>query len=163
MTENQVGGVREAAQQEGAAVAHHAKEAAGEVSAAAQEQVGQVAREARAQANHVVRDVRDKVADTSRQAARYLDERGARGLLDSAQDFARRRPDAFLLGAAAAGFVVGRVAKSATDQQGKGQHVARRPEPVRPPEAQTRAPSTRVCGRGSRATPMGTTSGWRTR
>lgn len=55
-----------------------------------------------------------QVADTSRQAARYLDQQGARGLLDSAQDFARRRPGAFLLGAAVAGFLVGRVAKSAT-------------------------------------------------
>ena len=53
-------------------------------------------------------------ADTSRQAARFLDERGAQGLLDSARDFARRKPGTFLLGAAVAGFLVGRVAKSAT-------------------------------------------------
>ncbi|SES43328.1 MULTISPECIES: hypothetical protein [Lentzea] len=55
-----------------------------------------------------------RVADTGRQAARFLDERGASGLLSSAQHFARRRPGAFLLGAAVAGFLVGRVAKSAT-------------------------------------------------
>ncbi|MDT7786802.1 MAG: hypothetical protein QOF58_5221 [Pseudonocardiales bacterium] len=54
------------------------------------------------------------VADTSRQAARFLDERGAQGLLDSARDYARRKPGTFLLGAAVAGFLVGRVAKSAT-------------------------------------------------
>jgi vacuolar-type H+-ATPase subunit H len=53
-------------------------------------------------------------ADTSRQAARFLDERGAQGLLDSARDYARRKPGTFLLGAAVAGFLVGRVAKSAT-------------------------------------------------
>lgn len=53
-----------------------------------------------------------QVADTGRQAARFLDERGAKGLLDSAQHFARRKPGAFLLGAAVAGFLVGRVAKS---------------------------------------------------
>jgi len=53
-------------------------------------------------------------ADTSRQAARFLDERGAQGLLDEARDFARRKPGTFLLGAAVAGFLVGRVARSAT-------------------------------------------------
>ena len=61
---------------------------------------------------------------TSRQAARFLDERGAQGLLDSARDYARRKPGTFLLGAAVAGFLVGRVAKSATgggQNQGQGQ------------------------------------------
>jgi hypothetical protein len=53
-----------------------------------------------------------QVADTGRQAARYLDERGARGLLESAQDFARRKPGTFLIGAAVAGFLVARAAKS---------------------------------------------------
>ncbi|HUQ62042.1 hypothetical protein [Lentzea sp.] len=62
------------------------------------------------------------VADTSRQAARFLDERGAQGLLDSARDYARRKPGMFLLGAAVAGFLVGRVAKSATGgSQGQAQ------------------------------------------
>lgn len=159
MTENQTGGVRDTAKQEGAAVVDHAKDAAGEVRATAQDQFGQVAQEARTQANHVLHGARSRIAeeaeqqarkasgrlgriadelssmadatpqdslsasavrqiaDSSRQAARYLDERGARGLLDSAQDFARRRPGAFLLGAAVAGFLVGRVAKSATGQQ----------------------------------------------
>jgi hypothetical protein len=53
-----------------------------------------------------------QVSDAGRQAARYLDEQGARGLLDSAQDFARRKPGTFLIGAAVAGFLVTRVAKS---------------------------------------------------
>ncbi|PSL56096.1 hypothetical protein B0I31_104387 [Saccharothrix carnea] len=53
-----------------------------------------------------------QVSDAGRQAARYLDERGARGLLDSAQDFARRKPGTFLIGAAVAGFLVARAAKS---------------------------------------------------
>ncbi|GGU17311.1 hypothetical protein [Lentzea flava] len=60
------------------------------------------------------------VADTSRQAARFLDERGAQGLLDSARDYARRKPGTFLLGAAVAGFLVGRIAKSATGSQDEG-------------------------------------------
>lgn len=188
MTDDQMGGVRGSAQQEGTAVAQHAREAAGEVRATAQEQFGQVAQEARSQANNVLRDARARVAeeaesqahkastqlgriadelssmadsakpdsmsagairqvaDTSRQAARYLDERGARGLLGSAQDFARRRPGAFLLGAAVAGFLVGRVAKSATGSQGSGQPTAQQPSSVRsdatPEFAGTPAPST---------------------
>lgn len=44
-----------------------------------------------------------------------LDERGLDGLLSDVQRFARRRPGAFLLSAAAAGFVVGRVARGARD------------------------------------------------
>lgn len=64
-------------------------------------------------------------ADTSRQAARFLDERGAQGLLDSARDYARRKPGTFLLGAAVAGFLVGRVAKSATSG---GQSRQQRPQ-----------------------------------
>ncbi|MEO6086333.1 MAG: hypothetical protein ABIQ18_24790 [Umezawaea sp.] len=56
-----------------------------------------------------------QVADTGRQAARYLDERG---VLDATQDFARRKPGTFLVGAAVAGFLVGRVVKSATGSSG---------------------------------------------
>ncbi|MCC8249261.1 hypothetical protein [Saccharothrix luteola] len=161
MDENQVGAVRETAGQEGAAVAQHARQAAGDVRSTAREQVGQVAHEATGQAKHAVHDMRERVAteaeeqarrvsrqidriadelgtmadgsgpdsltagalrqvsDAGRQAARYLDERGARGLLDSAQDFARRKPGTFLIGAAVAGFLVARAAKSmsAGDQQ----------------------------------------------
>jgi hypothetical protein len=156
VTENQMGGVRTAARDEGTEVAQHAREAAGQVGSTVREQATQVTRETADQARHVVRDVRERVAseaeqqatrvskqlgriadelidmartappdsmtagaiqsaaDTSRQAARFLDERGAQGLLDSARDYARRKPGTFLLGAAVAGFLVGRVAKSAT-------------------------------------------------
>lgn len=156
MTENQMGGVRTAARDEGADVAQHAKEAAGQVGSTVRDQASHVTQETAAQARHVVRDVRERVAaeaeeqaqrvskqlgriadelgemaggapgdsmsagairsaaDTSRQAARFLDERGAQGLLDSAKDYARRKPGTFLLGAVVAGFLVGRVAKSAT-------------------------------------------------
>ncbi|MBB5958593.1 hypothetical protein FHS29_005201 [Saccharothrix tamanrassetensis] len=62
-----------------------------------------------------------QVADTGRQAARFLDERGAAGLLESAQGFARRKPGAFLIGAAVAGFLVGRVVKSASGSSGSEQ------------------------------------------
>jgi hypothetical protein len=156
VTENQMGGVRTAARDEGFEVAQHARDAAGQVGTTVRDQAAQVTHETADQARHVVRDVRERVvveaeeqakrvskqlgriadelgemaggapsdsmsagaiqsaADTSRQAARFLDERGAQGLLDSARDYARRKPGTFLLGAAVAGFLIGRVAKSAT-------------------------------------------------
>ncbi|MFJ9553842.1 hypothetical protein ACIRPH_08495 [Nocardiopsis sp. NPDC101807] len=70
-----------------------------------------------------VGDVVRQVAEGGRGAADFLDERGVDGLLDEARDFARRRPVAFLVGAAVAGFALGRVLKvssSVSDQGGPG-------------------------------------------
>jgi hypothetical protein len=53
-----------------------------------------------------------RVADSGRQLADYLDRNGLEGALTEVQDFARRRPGAFLAAALAAGFVVGRLGKS---------------------------------------------------
>jgi hypothetical protein len=53
-----------------------------------------------------------RVADSGRQLADYLDHNGPEGVLREVQDFARRRPGAFLATALAAGFVVGRLGKS---------------------------------------------------
>lgn len=53
-----------------------------------------------------------RVADGGRQLADYLDRHGPEGVLQEVQDFARRRPGAFLATALAAGFVVGRLGKS---------------------------------------------------
>jgi hypothetical protein len=52
-----------------------------------------------------------RVADSGRQLADYLDRNGPEGVLREVQDFARRRPGAFLAAALAAGFVVGRLGK----------------------------------------------------
>jgi len=52
-----------------------------------------------------------RVADGGRQLADYLDRNGPDGVLREVQDFARRRPGAFLATALAAGFVVGRIGK----------------------------------------------------
>jgi hypothetical protein len=52
-----------------------------------------------------------RVADGGRQLADYLDQHGPEGVLREVQDFARRRPGAFLATALAAGFVVGRLGK----------------------------------------------------
>jgi hypothetical protein len=52
-----------------------------------------------------------RVADGGRQLADYLDRNGPDGVLREVQDFARRRPGAFLATALVAGFVVGRLGK----------------------------------------------------
>lgn len=52
-----------------------------------------------------------RVADGSRQLADHLARQGPEGVLRDVQDFARRRPGAFLATALAAGFVVGRLGK----------------------------------------------------
>ncbi|PDP85568.1 hypothetical protein CQJ94_21965 [Glycomyces fuscus] len=56
-----------------------------------------------------------QVADRGRGAADFLDERGMDGLVEEAKSFARRRPVAFLAGAAVAGFALGRVLKASSD------------------------------------------------
>jgi len=86
-----------------------------------------------------------RVADGGRQFADYLDRNGPEGVLREVQDFARRRPGAFLATALAAGFVVGRLGKSvakADPNAGTGKpesdsFVARpdkMDEPVTPPD-----------------------------
>jgi len=57
------------------------------------------------------RSVVSQVASGGRRAADYLAEHGPDGVLQELQDFARRRPGTFLLVAAAAGFVAGRLGK----------------------------------------------------
>ncbi|MEU7903444.1 hypothetical protein [Actinoplanes sp. NPDC049118] len=64
-----------------------------------------------------------RVADGGRQLADYLDRNGPEGVLREVQDFARRRPGAFLATALAAGFVVGRLGKgvaNANPEPGQG-------------------------------------------
>ncbi|MGS2647147.1 hypothetical protein [Streptosporangium sp. LJ11] len=58
-----------------------------------------------------VSGVVQQVADGGRRAADYLDQHGLTGVVQEVQSFARRRPGAFLAGAAAVGFLIGRVAK----------------------------------------------------
>jgi hypothetical protein len=92
------------------------------------------------------------VGEYTRQAATTLsdfatrvNERGFDGLIDDVQGFARRRPVAFLLGAAAAGFVVGRMFRGAATAKGQtaaaavpraiGSTAGRTPE-LRSPQAE---------------------------
>lgn len=57
-------------------------------------------------------------ADTGSRAADYLEEQGVGGLVGDLQQFARRRPGAFLGGALLAGLAVGRLAKAAGSASG---------------------------------------------
>jgi cell division septum initiation protein DivIVA len=71
------------------------------------------------------------VADYVRQAgervhavANRIDQRGVDGLLNDVQNFARRKPGAFLLGCAAAGFVAGRLIRGGTAESGNNDEGA---------------------------------------
>lgn len=97
-------------------------------------------------ADHTYRDSPAKslvaqAADRGHRAADYLDTRGAKGLVDDMQDFARRRPGAFLGGAVLAGFAVGRLAKAGS-KAGGGPSPAAQPPSERPlsPPAQSEQP-----------------------
>lgn len=59
----------------------------------------------------------DRLADQIGQIAHEIDTRGFDGLLEEVQDYARRRPGAFLLGAAVAGFAMSRMTRSERDRE----------------------------------------------
>lgn len=68
--------------------------------------------------------VGDYARRVSSQVRRYsdgIDQRGFDGLLDDVQRFARRRPGAFLVAAAAAGFLAGRLGRGVRDAAGSEQ------------------------------------------
>jgi len=136
------GQTKEAAGQAATEVAGTAKEQAGRVAGEAKTQARNIAgdvrdkvsEQARTQTDNLVGSIRQtadhldemrgdrvegpaaavvsRVADGCRQLADYLDRNGPDGVLREVQDFARRRPGAFLATALAAGFVVGRLGKS---------------------------------------------------
>jgi hypothetical protein len=60
-------------------------------------------------------------------AASWLERRQPDDLLNEIRDFARRRPTMFLLGAAAAGVVAGRLTRGLTAQAGRGQAASAAP------------------------------------
>jgi len=63
----------------------------------------------------------EQLADRTTQVAGYLSEHGVRDVLTEVKDFARRRPGTFLLAMAAAGFLAGRLGKSAAAATGEGE------------------------------------------
>jgi hypothetical protein len=63
------------------------------------------------------RTVVEQLADRSERLADYLSKHGPDEVLHEVQDFARRRPAAFLVSAAVAGFVVGRLTKGVVEDR----------------------------------------------
>ncbi|MFD3654555.1 hypothetical protein [Streptomyces sp. NPDC058620] len=61
-----------------------------------------------------------QIADRGQRMADHLESRGPDGLLSDLQDFARRRPGAFLAGAALAGFAAARIGKGVKSAGGSG-------------------------------------------
>jgi gas vesicle protein len=61
-----------------------------------------------------------RAGDEVGQVADRLDRRGIEGVLSDVQNFARRRPGAFLLTCAAAGFVAGRLIRGGAASSGDG-------------------------------------------
>lgn len=125
-------------------MARSAKAEAQNVAAEAKYQARGVVNDALSQVNHQSRDQKDRLAgtlrslgddlesmatngsgmaaDLARQASDYartfgnkLESREPTELLDEVRSFARNRPGVFLLGALAAGVVVGRLARGAAD------------------------------------------------
>ena len=82
----------------------------------------------------VASELVQQASDHAKALASRLEDREPRELLDDVRSFARRRPGTFLIGALAAGVVVGRLtrgAKAAQDQSPKiGQSEPTRPAPV---------------------------------
>jgi hypothetical protein len=62
----------------------------------------------------------EQLASRTEQVADYLAKHGPEELLADVQDFARRRPGVFLVSAAVAGFVVGRLAKGVVAERTSG-------------------------------------------
>ena len=64
----------------------------------------------------LVRQYAQQCADKLNDVASEIEERGVEGLIDEVAQFARRRPGAFLLGAAVVGFGGGRLIRGAKSQ-----------------------------------------------
>lgn len=82
-----------------------------------------------------------QVSDQLDQLSQRIESGGFTGMLDDVQRFARRRPGAFLLGAAALGVVAGRVGRGAKEASSDGGSQAALPAPT-PPTATPRPAAT---------------------
>ncbi len=93
-----------------------------------------------------------RVADGGRQVADYLAEHGPDGVLAEVQEFARRRPGAFLAVAVTSGFVVGRLARgtlaAASDESPPSSAASGAAQPTAGPSADAPLP-------GQSGTPAG--------
>jgi hypothetical protein len=98
-----------------------------------------------APADSPARDLVAQAADGGHRGADYLDRRGADGLAEDVQEFARRRPAVFLGGALLAGFAIGRLVKAGGttrggSDRGPSPQVPATGGPSSPGDAQRRRP-----------------------
>lgn len=129
------GTVREQTQQVAGEIGHQARSVVhdlrGSVAGQASQQNDRLAQGLRTMADQLSGMAKDddnsaagqvvrRLGETGRQAADYLERQGPEGLLDDVQEFARRRPGTFLLAAAAAGFLVGRLGRTAVSATRSG-------------------------------------------
>lgn len=93
-----------------------------------------------------LRDYAVEAGQRAQRAAEQLRARGADGVLDDMRSFARRRPGAFLAGAAVAGFMVGRLVKA---QRANASDPVSSRSPDGSRDGRSQAESTRLQGGGS--------------
>jgi hypothetical protein len=103
-------------------------------------------------ASGTVSGVAQQLAGKTRELSSHLDSRQPLDLLEDVRGFARRRPVAFLGGAAVAGVLAGRLTRGAKAAQGSGatSSGATAPAPATTPPPTTSAPT------GAFASPVGT-------
>lgn len=89
------------------------------------------------------RSVVQRIADGGQQAADYLSKHGPDGVLEEVQDFARRRPGAFLATALVSGFLVGRLGKAVVTSSQTPSEKHSEPMPSTPAQS-TAAPTERL-------------------
>jgi hypothetical protein len=82
-------------------------------------------------------EVAQETAERVRGIASWLDKREPGDLLDGVRDFARRHPSTFLVGAAAAGMVAGRLTRGLTSAAGPDGQPRPQPYAVSEPQPRT--------------------------
>jgi hypothetical protein len=124
-------------------------EAKGQVREQASAQQHQAARQLRAVAGELsemaakggqsglATQVAQEAAERVRGVASWLDQREPGDLLDGVRDFARRHPGTFLVGAAAAGMVAGRLTRGLTGAAGQDGQPRPQPYAVSEPQPYT--------------------------
>lgn len=144
-TKEQAGEVANAAKEEARNLVHESRV---QLKDQAQNQTSQIAQKLREIGDEVraladgrpedaanVRSYAQQAADKLGDYAGHIDRRGFDGVVDDVKSFARRRPGAFLLGCAVAGFAAGRLVRNtsgseSTPTEATGQGIATVPPPM---------------------------------
>lgn len=107
----------------------------------------------------MAQDLARQLADRAHELSGRMDGREPTELLDEVRSFARRRPGTFLLGALAAGVVVGRLTRGAKDAQSDGAGSAGRSATPLYDDVRATTPAPSGSPAATVAGPAGTASG----